>query len=163
MNRGSDAVLSTPKGMGGWLLLLVMMLAVYVPYTGFQRVYEGFVVPLRVLPQLALNPAWVKYRLAVCVLLAIICVLCLATAFALWRFQRPFSVRLAMLTFWLTGPFVLIVQAATASFVFDIGFPQAIKPFYADIACSCVLCTIWTGYLLKSPRVKNTYYVPKTV
>lgn len=158
VDRVPDAVPSAPKGMGGWLLLLVAVLAVYVPYTGLKRVYEGFVVPLRVLPELALNPAWVRYRLAVYVLSVLVCVLCLAAAFALWRFHRPFSVRLAVLTFWLTGPCVLLVQAVAASFVFGIGFPQAIKPFYVETACSAVLCAIWMGYLLKSPRVRNTYY-----
>ena len=43
---------SVPKGVGGWLLLLIVMLAVYTPGTGLRALYLDFVVPARLLPAL---------------------------------------------------------------------------------------------------------------
>ena len=55
------------------------------------------------------------------------------------------------------------MYAATAAAVFLSGFAQTIKPFYPAIAATAVQSAIWTGYLPKSVRVKNTYYPEKRI
>ena len=132
MNRKIRSSVSAPKGVGGWLLLLIVMLAVYTPVMGFRNLYYDFIVSARALPALEANQAWVQYRMVVWVIFAIMCFFCLAAGYALWRIKRPMTVQLAI--------------------------AQTIKPFYVLIAASAIQCAIWTGYLLRSSRVKNTYY-----
>ena len=60
MNRKIRSSVSVPKGVGGWLLLLIVMLAVYTPVMGFRNLYYDFIVSARVLPALEANQAWVQ-------------------------------------------------------------------------------------------------------
>ena len=146
------------KGVGGWLLLLIVMLGLYTPLMGFRNLYYDFIVSARIFPVLESNPAWVQYRTAVWIIFAVLCLFCFAAGYALWRIHKPASVQFAIGVIWLVGPFVPVVYAATAAAIFNFGFSQAIKPFYIGIAATAIQSAIWTGYLLKSVRVRNTYY-----
>ena len=149
---------SVPKGVGGWLLLLIVMLAVYTPGTGLRALYLDFVVPARLLPALETNPAWVQYRTTVYTFSAIVWAICIATALALWRWHRPVSVWLALAAVWLSCPILPLGYAAAASSAFHTAFSQAVKPFALAIAVSSIHGAIWTGYLLRSVRVRLTYF-----
>ncbi len=149
------------KGVGGWLLLLIVLLAIYTPVMGFYNLYYDFIVSARVFPVLESNPAWVQYRMAVWIVFAIFCLFCFIAGYALWRVHKPMSVQFAIGVIWLAGPVVPLVYAAIASAVFHLDFAQAIKPFYLGIAATAIQSAIWTGYLLKSVRVKNTYFPRK--
>lgn len=87
-----------------------------------------------------------------------VAVLCFAAAYGLWRIKRPMTVQLAIGVLWLAGPFVPVMYAAIAASIFNMDFSQALKPFLIGIFSTSVQSAIWTGYLVKSVRVKNTYY-----
>lgn len=163
MNSKILSPASGPKGVGGWLLLLIVVLAVYTPVMGFRNLYYDFIVSAQVLPVLESNPAWVQYRSAVWIVFGVLCLFCFAAGYALWRIHKPMTVHFAIGVIWLAGPFVPVMYAAIAAAVFPLGFAQAIKPFYPAIAATAVQSAIWTGYLLKSVRVKNTYYPEKRI
>lgn len=145
------------KGVRGWLLLLVFMMGLYTPVMGARSLYYDFIVAPQKIPILESNPLWVQYRLTVVIIFGIVCLLCFATAYALWRIHKPMTVQLAIGVVWLAGPLVPVLYAAVASAIFNMAFPQAIKPFLFVIFSSTVQSAIWTGYLVKSVRVKNTY------
>lgn len=147
-----------PKGVGGWLLLLIVMLAFYTPGTGLRALYLDFVVPARLLPSLETNPAWVQYRMAVYTLSAIVWSVSVVAAVALWRWHRPVSVWLALAAVWFSGPILPLGNAVAASFAFHTAFSQTVKPFALAIAVSSIQAAIWTGYLLRSVRVRLTYF-----
>lgn len=147
-----------PKGVGGWLLLLIVMLAFYTPGTGLRALYLDFVVPARLLPALETNPAWVQYRTTVYTLSAIVWSVSVVAAVALWRWHRPVSVWLALAALWFSGPILPLGYAVAASFAFRTAFFQTVKPFWLAIAVSSIQATIWTGYLLRSMRVRLTYF-----
>ncbi len=146
------------KGVGGWLLLLIFVLAIYTPVMGFRSLYYDFIVSASVFPVLETNPMWVRYRMAVWIVFGILCLFCFGAGYALWKIHKPISVQFAIGVIWLAGPFVPIIYAAIAAAIFPIAFSQAIKPFYLGIAATAIQSAIWTGYLVKSVRVKNTYY-----
>lgn len=158
VNHDIPSVSSTPKGVGGWLLLLIVMLAVYTPAMGFRNLYYDFIVSARVLPALETNQAWVQYRMAVWIVYGIMCFFCCTAGYTLWRIHRPMTVQLAIGVIWLAGPFIPVIHAAAASAIFHLDFTQTVKPFYIAITASAIQCAIWTGYLIRSARVKNTYY-----
>ncbi len=151
-------VSSNPKGVGGWLLLLVFMLGLYTPVMGARSLYYDFIVAPQKMPVLEANPLWLQYRMAIWIIFGMVCLLCFATAYALWKIHRPMTVQLAIGMVWLAGPLVPVIYAATASMIFNMAFSQAIKPFLVVMASAAIQSAIWTGYLLKSVRVRNTYY-----
>ena len=146
------------RGMGGWLLLLILYLGLYIPVTGAWSLYREFIVVPQKMPILEANPLWVQYRLMVWIVFGILCVLCFAAAYGLWRIKRPMTVQLAIGVLWLAGPFVPVMYAAIAASIFNMDFSQALKPILIGIFSRSVQSAIWTGYLVKSVRVKNTYY-----
>ncbi len=146
------------RGIGGWLLLLILYLGLYIPVTGAWSLYREFIIVPQKMPILEANPLWVQYRLMVWIVFGILCVLCFAAAYGLWRIKRPMTVQLAIGVLWLAGPFVPVMYAAIAASIFNMDFSQALKPFLIGIFSTSVQSAIWTGYLVKSVRVKNTYY-----
>lgn len=149
---------SSLKGVGGWLLILILMLAFYTPVTGGWSLYKEFILAPLQMPALESNPLWVRYRLMIWIVFGIVCLFCFAAAYALWRIHKPMTVQLAIGVIWLAGPFVPLISAAIASAVLHMEFSQTIKPFLIGIFSTAIQSAIWTGYLLKSVRVKNTYY-----
>ena len=75
-----------------------------------------------------------------------------------WDYTYTDDGQLAIGVLWLAGPFVPVIYAAIASAIFNMDFSQALKPFWIGIFSTSVQSAIWTGYLVKSVRVKNTYY-----
>lgn len=146
------------KGVGGWLLILILMLAFYTPVTGGWSLYKEFILAPLKMPLLESNPLWVQYRTIIWIIFGILCLLCFATGYALWKIHKPMTVQLAIGVIWLTGPFVPVISAAVASAIFNMDFSQAVKPFLIGIFSTAVQSAIWTGYLMKSVRVRNTYY-----
>lgn len=149
---------STQRGVGGWLLLLIFVLALYTPVMGGRSLYVEFILAPQKMPILESNPLWIRYRLMVWIVFGIASLLCFMAAYALWRIHKPMSVQLAIGVIWLAGPFVPVIYAAIASAIFNMAFVQAIKPFLIGIFSVSVQSAIWTGYLVKSVRVRNTYY-----
>ncbi len=146
------------KGVGGWLLLLIFLLAFYTPVMEARNLYYEFIVAAQKMPVLESNPAWVRYRMMVWIVFGIMCALCFAAGYGLWKIHKPMSVQLAIGVIWLVGPFVPVIYSAMASAIFNMEFMQAVKPFLIVIFSATIQSVIWTGYLLKSVRVKNTYY-----
>lgn len=78
----------TIKGIGGWLLLLILFLGLYIPVTGAWSLYKEFIlVPLK-MPILEANPLWVQYRLMVWIVFGILCALCFAAGYAIVANQK---------------------------------------------------------------------------
>ena len=46
--------------MGGWLLLLILYLGLYIPVTGAWSLYREFIVVPQKMPILEANPLWVQ-------------------------------------------------------------------------------------------------------
>lgn len=148
------------KSVGGWLWLLIGMLALYFPVTGYWDRYRYFVRTVRYMPALLAHPAWLNYRNGVWILFGISCVISIAAALALWRYHRPVSVWLALAAVWLTGPLLPVMETALASHCLALDYVQAIKPFAIAIVTSAVVSLLWSGYLLRSVRVRQTYGLP---
>ncbi len=150
------------NGVGGWLLLLIVMLALYLPLADFKNLYDDFIVSTQVLPLLESNPIWKTYRTAIWIVYGIKCFFCFTISYALWKIHRPLTIRLAIGVIWLVGPCALVINAVIATLLFHFDFLQTIKPFYIGIATTAVQSAIWTAYLLRSIRVKNTYYTTQS-
>ena len=67
------------------------------------------------------------------------------------------SVRLTILVIWMTGPVSVIITVLYFYLMFPSLFRMAVDGFFTDFIESFSYPIIWTLYLLKSERVRNTY------
>lgn len=72
----------------------------------------------------------------------------------MWKWFEAKSVKVSIWVLWLFGPMLAIVGHFVALFLVDEEFLISdLKAFLIPFASA----SIWTAYLLKSVRVKNTY------
>jgi Protein of unknown function (DUF2569) len=143
----------TARGVGGWLLLLVIVIGVLVPLVQAGSVW--MLIRSEPLLQRFYGSGWPAFR---AMLLIIIAARAVLSAFIAWRLvyrQQPSTRRIAIIGMWLVFG-VLNVLSLAVGFVYT---PHAYPVGQAmwRLAWPLLLCAIATGYLLKSKRVANTY------
>lgn len=147
------------RGVGGWLAFFLVTLGVFSPLflavTGYQALSD---------PQLstAYGDAWPTLRNAEIALMGVIVAI---SWFACWRFLNVFNwttVWIGVATIWTALLLNSLGEALIVSMITGIEFGtvltaamgesnagEEIRPF--------VYATVWTLYLLRSQRVRNTY------
>lgn len=145
-------------GIGGWLALLIVGLMVLGPLTGFGRLSDEFQNALVQYPQLAANSQWQNYRQICWLIFAGLAAVSFAAGYRLWKIHSPESVRFAIIALWLIGPIgnALYIVSAAAVFGSIVG-DNALAAMIGAVAPPCIVAAIWTTYLMRSDRVKNTY------
>ena len=147
------------RGDGGWLAFFLLTLGVFSPLflavTGYQTLADP------ALPA-AYGDVWPTLRNAE---IALIAVMLLISWFACWRFLQVFNwmtVRIGIAALWavlLLNTFgeplmVSMITGLDLGIVVDAvlgesALVEEIRPFFYS--------AIWTAYLLRSQRVRNTY------
>jgi hypothetical protein len=163
-NNGSSTKFSEsvgPTGVGGWLLLLIVGMMVLGPIIGAWKVYAGIALAEKFYLEVTLLEGWATYKLALWFVFLISVVL---SVFGGWRLKNSDewdAVRQAKVILWLAGPaanFVMGVLLPLIMFNSSAISNQAIGGFIG----SCIGVFIWTLYLSKSVRVRNTYTLQST-
>ena len=149
------------SGVGGWLLFLIVILvfgAIGVPSTAsvlFREAEEAY-------PGLATIGNWITYKQVSWTIIACVSALLIASAYRLWKLHLRESVRFAIIVLWVTGPgFVVadsiaIVTTLGAS-ALDLSNPNVGGQLMGRLLAVCGVAVVWTTYLVRSKRVKNTY------
>lgn len=148
-----------PVGVGGWLALLVVSLLAGGPMLGAAKLYEAFVVAERASPDLVFLPAWATYKTLSWVTFGLVAALGVYGGISLGRGKRWAAVRRARYVLWLVGPVTVLVMnvllPAIAFGHFTVG-----TAVVGPLLVSCAVAGLWTAYLAKSRRVRNTYGPP---
>jgi hypothetical protein len=148
------------KGIGGWLLLLVLAIGVVSPLVAAIRLVVAFTDS----PLLAMLGAR-RFQLLM-VLQSMICALsvlaCWYPVARLIFVRRWSSVRVAIACLWLATPLLLAVQVGLTTLMRWGTFRGMLT--YALSGTSlplwAVTAIVWTAYLLRSKRVARTYARP---
>ena len=156
---------STRSGIGGLLLLLILWLTFFAPMYGFGKLTLEFSESIKQFPHLATNAQFLNYKQYSFIIFAASALISFAAGIQLWRVHFPESVRFAILAIWLSVPFAKILNLAAALWIYrEIAGPSKIEEMILTMLgstfSSCVVAGIWTAYLLRSARVKNTYNLP---
>ncbi len=129
-----DLSLDGPKGVGGWLAFLIIILTILSPVANIAMLAKDFHEIEMENPIMLHISAYFQYKHE-------------------WK-----SVRYTISALWLIGPFsiVLVGLYFYMSFGTDMigGF---IKDMSGPFTKSIFWAVVWTAYLLKSKRVSNTY------
>jgi hypothetical protein len=142
------------KGVGGWLLLLILILIVLRPiWTAFRNVqkWEGL---KQTAGEYATTAEYGSLHAVSWTGYAVSTIIGIAAGLMLWKRHRPSTVKIAIGAFWLTGPGIgLIIYLAG---LYAVGEPAAFSDL-KFLLVPVVSAALWTAYLLKSKRVRNTY------
>ena len=144
-------------GVGGWLLFFWISLVFISPLYAAVSLHGYITSQEMSMPGLETFPLWGHIK-GYC-WISLICSIILLW-FAGNRLVRRLewkSVRLTILVMWLTGPVSVIIMAIYFYLMFPSLFSMAVDGFFTDFFRSFPYPLIWTLYLLKSERVRNTY------
>ena len=111
-------------------------------------------------PELASVPQWQTYKIMTWFVVGICVVYSMVSGFLLCVKKEPVSVKNAIAFLWIGGPvavFVLSVLIPGISLGTEALEEMLPKSIGAIIGTS-IVASIWTAYLRKSKRVRNTYY-----
>jgi hypothetical protein len=144
------------RGVKGWLLVFVIIMAVISPGISALMVYrELYTGQAAYLPDVPMVASLKTFAWA---LVAFDALIGWFVAYRLVAVHNWLSVQIAIACIWFAGVagtiagyfgLMSITGASFGDVMAEVGPGEIIRPF--------VFCLIWTTYLLKSQRVENTY------
>ncbi|GFE62628.1 DUF2569 domain-containing protein [Geobacter sp. AOG2] len=146
-----------PSGIGGWLTLLIVGMMLLRPLMGLGKINADFMTAERQYPNLESLGLWKTFNNATWFTFTIVTAISIYGGFGLAKGRNWKVVKQAKIILWIIGPL--------ASIVLSVIIPKIVlgntKTFGADslsdILTSFLAASIWTIYLSKSKRVRNTY------
>jgi len=152
---------SSIHGIGGWLVLLIGGMMIFGPLFQLGNISNEFRDALEKYPQLAGNSQWQNYKQVSWIIFMASASISFAAGYRLWKIHRPESVRFAIIANWLVGPLQNALYIVFAAIIFGTrSGGDAIAQMITSVIISCISAGIWTAYLIRSVRVKNTYQLP---
>jgi hypothetical protein len=153
MQRNSPLV-----GVGGWLAFLIAGFAILGPFVGLGQMIDEFDTTEKAFPQLVANAAWLQYKRITWGVFVVTAAISIAAGYRLWKVHVQQSVRFAILALWLVGPVGYIVQMLVTVVSFGSRAMGHVGPkMIMGLLVSSMGAALWTAYLRRSRRVKNTY------
>jgi tryptophan-rich sensory protein len=147
------------SGIGGWLVLLIMNLMLFGPLLGFGGLYAEFSRIGNEFPLLAKSPQWQSYEVATKLIFLVCSVIGIIAGHRLLKKHVRQSVCFAIFSLWIVGPLANMAYVFVLSITFDQSIANALTELMGDLGASCLAAGVWTAYLLRSVRVKNTYNI----
>src|SRR3989338_999487 len=150
------------SGVGGWLALLVVGLMVIGPLLVAGRFYNEIGAIVRQYPLLEHSDKWQTYKQISLLILTTSIAINFIAGYRLWKLHFPESVWFAISALWLGGPFAGILIAISGIVILD-GAANSfeIGKIFGELISSALSAGIWTIYLKRSARVRNTYKLPQ--
>lgn len=142
-------------GVGGWLALLVLILAAFRPLALVFSAYANLYGDPRV--ALAYGAAWGSLQLFEWLLIAATIAGCW---FVAWRLNsRPVrsSVKIAIAGIWILSLGYLLIDTIGVALIGHIPLALLFGAVVPSAVQGLIFSVLWTAYLLKSKRVANTY------
>jgi hypothetical protein len=146
-----------PVGVGGWLALLVLGLVVLGPLFNAARINGDLLDAERQYPQLSTMPAWLGYKSGTWITYFAITALSVWAGVGLYRQRGWSAVRRAKIILWIIGPAASIVLGVLLPIVCFGRSAAGEAEFVGSLIASVLVASIWTAYLARSKRVRNTY------
>jgi hypothetical protein len=144
------------RGVKGWLLTFVIIMAVISPLAVIGlTIHDLYGDPL---VQTAYGNLWSSVESAHSI------VTILASWFVAWRLvavHNWLSVKIAIAGIWLIAVGGVLTEILGVSLITGIGYGDLLGASASPgLFRPLIFCAIWTAYLLKSERVANTYRDP---
>jgi len=143
------------RGVRGWLAFLAVSLFILRPLVLIFATLAGVSATESANPVLLTLAGWgtAKTITWVAVALQILC-----SGAAGWMLMirfKPSTVTAVVALLWVGGPLLSLVCTAGVAAVLGVHLSDAIDP--GELGKDLVYATVWTAYLKRSERVRNTY------
>ena len=136
-------------GVGGWLgLMIVGLLFGWLPDMG------NLYINSQKFPQLESSLPWQHYKTTLWVLFFLSVGVKISTAIFLWLRHDSVSVKFAFWGLWFNALGINLVMIATAQVLLNVSI---IDDTMVPLLKSSIVALVWSLYLIKSIRIKNTY------
>lgn len=145
-----------PSGVGGWLLLLVIGMMVLGPLLGAGRIGADFMMADHMYPGLD-TLEWRIFKSATWLVFLGLAALSFFGGWGLARGKDWFVVTRAKAILWVTGPLASLVMGVLIPIITFGDWNAVNERFVGTFIGSIGAAAIWTAYLAKSKRVRNTY------
>lgn len=146
-----------PQGIGGWLALFILGLIVLSPIAALNSYNSGVGSATERYPQLQNNAQWIAFASGAWWIMAVASVIKVLAGIKLIVDKRKSSVMLAVAALWVSGLGAVIAQYVLITSVYPKESGDIIDEQAGAAIATVITAGIWTAYLLKSKRVKNTY------
>ena len=153
------------SGVGGWLALLVVGMLVWGPLLSIFKTGSNIWVAEMQNPEIASVPQWQTYKIMTWCVVGICVVYSMVSGFLLCVKKEPASVKIAIACLWIGNPVAAFVLGILIPWIsFGTATLQEIVPeSIGAIIVSIIAASIWTAYLRKSARVRNTYFLRSVI
>jgi hypothetical protein len=149
------------RGVKGWLAVLVSVLVAVVPVTSAVSLLQQIQLTVAQYPFVEETAEWGQYKSLSWCVVALISAISFAAGYRLWKVHFADSVRFAIVALWGIGPVRAIAEASVTGYVYGAQSIGEIVPFLIRSLFGALLAAaLWTAYLRKSRRVRNTYVEP---
>ena len=135
------------RGVGGWLLVLIIGMVLVTPLSYFAIHFATISMIESSYPHLLQNAGWAREKTASSILLSACAAISMLGGIMLWQRHKRNTVYLAVSALWINGPVGIVLLAV----IYNVSSPLKF------LIQSLVPATLWTLYLFRSVRVKNTY------
>jgi len=153
MNSRQDG----PYGVGGWLALLVAGMLVLGPLLGIGRTYAEFITTEHQYPALAQVAEWSSFKTVEWIAVLVFCAISIYGGLGLATKQTPDAVSRAKLVLWFNYPISIFVIGVIIPAVMIPDSGKEVAMAIPSLIASLIAVGIWTAYLNRSKRVRNTY------
>lgn len=151
-----------PRGVGGWLCVLVVGMLLLGPLTDIGQAASGFSDLERAYPKLMTHERWLEYKWWAWAIITAACLTSILGGLALCFGRTQLAVTWAITALWARGPAAMAAILLANVQIFGTPISDLIRdPQIAGPAVGGLLLTVvWTWYLRSSRRVANTYLSP---
>lgn len=151
-----DSQQQGPHGVGGWLALLITGMLWLGPLMVIGRTLDEFSTTEREYPGLAQMPEWSSFKTIEWVALLVFCAISIYGGLGLAKKRTPDAVSRAKLILWFY-PISVIIKGMLIPVVMIKGGGTYVAANIPPFIASLISVGIWTAYLNRSKRVRNTY------
>jgi hypothetical protein len=157
-NGKSNVKNKCPSGVGGWLLVLVILMVFLGPLYGLGLLGGSIMATEESYPEIILNNNWHSYKIVSYIAFAISSIVSIYGGVVLAVYRDASAIKSAKKALWISGPIISIVTLLILSFFIFEEIDNLINTkVISAIIGSAIWAFIWTTYLNKSNRIRRTY------
>jgi hypothetical protein len=142
------------SGIEGWLLFLIVSLQFLGPLATILMTLADLNEAATLYPEVVGTPLWKSAQLIAWASTGLFCMISVFAGFTLAKKLVPSSVTVAIVCLWLAGP---VLAAGTLFATSQVGVDASASDVGSAVMRPFIWATIWTVYLFRSKRVRNTY------
>lgn len=147
-----------PSGIGGWLALLVVGMTILGPLLSMAGLNADIMLVENNNPSISSKAQWTSFKHLEWAGVLIFCAISVYGGLRLAMSRTPSAVKTAKVVLWFNYPIAVIVLGMVVPAVALDDFGTFIGSAVPALVVSLIGLSIWTAYLSKSKRVKNTYF-----